>query len=775
MELYIKQIDFWGEEHQKILMSSSICFLGSDVRTSEVAKVCILGGIKEITIVDNERVTPVDLDFCFYLTENLEVPEYKCEALKKNLQLLCDTSKIIAIVEDPHIYFTDIILKQNVFFDCIICNLSVKENWIIQRLAKKHRRNIIASFNYGYMGYIYSSLYNPLFLRKKNNPFFLYNYLALALGDELKEYTKDLTPVSYEYTLLEEKLLFLIKNYNDYKNMKNEDVGKKKRKKKKGNEKENGNGVGNDIGNDIGNGASNGTDSGNEIANKNEIGNEKGNKNQNDSRCESVSENEGEGSGEEVLSLSKFLRNQMKLIQWEIQESWEIYDNIELLKKKCVLLLNYEEKITVISNYIPLFLVVFKSFIKKRKTLPYVFHIITGVTEIDAILLEREKRDVKEVECIINKKKKKYNFQKPFEINLFSYFCFELICIEKKEKEKQKRKGKLEPQLEMKLGNVLNKDFFYFTRMYYLNLLKETKAYVKWSRKNKMNMEIQNAENEIEMDTKTKTDTNVDTNTNTDTDTDADTDIDADTEIKIETETVKNGTKGKLQKSVVENGEKYVQKRNCESVNGIDRNEKNHMKEKTGSTKKEEKNDTAQKKKMAEINETEQKNKHKEKEEEKERERKRKRDKEKESDYEKKEKPTRRSTFLLCGNYNSGILYFYTCSLVSKCFVKEKKVINKKCFLSNPEKNKDRMNTLMALLNVDKNILLISSKKMNRYVYRNYNHNAEDNKLSIFFSSGLIAQEIFKICSSYEEPHTDFYFYDLKDKKKNVTLLQKCL
>ena len=58
---YDRQLRIWGEQGQARLESAHVCLLNCGPTGSEALKNLLLGGIGAFTIVDNARVTSLDL------------------------------------------------------------------------------------------------------------------------------------------------------------------------------------------------------------------------------------------------------------------------------------------------------------------------------------------------------------------------------------------------------------------------------------------------------------------------------------------------------------------------------------------------------------------------------------------------------------------------------------------------------------------------------------------------------------------------------------------
>ncbi|CRG95210.1 ubiquitin-activating enzyme E1, putative [Plasmodium gallinaceum] len=357
-EKFKRQISLWGLEHQKILMSNFICILGSNLITLEIAKGLLLSGVSNLTIVDNELANSDDSKYYIFCTN--VVNNYRCKVIKNNLMNINENANIDCIVENPIQYFHNEILKNNNSYDIIVCNLSVKNNLMIEKLCIENNKNVVTCHSNGFLGYLNICIKNHLYMdNDKNDDFSYYYYLSISLNNELKEYVKNIEYSYFTNNTPSDKILFLVKCYQDFCNLKD---------KKKINFLE-------------------------FIKKKNELTN---------------------------------LHFSMKKI------------NILINLNEIILRINYflKDKKLINKTHLFIFLVVYKSFIKKKKKLPYLFDFSFNDKNINNILKKRNISDKKEIKYIIDRKRKKYNFKKRFNISYFTYFFSNFHFIRKKENNK---------------------------------------------------------------------------------------------------------------------------------------------------------------------------------------------------------------------------------------------------------------------------------------------------------------------------------------------------
>ncbi|KAI4836295.1 ubiquitin-activating enzyme E1 [Plasmodium brasilianum] len=359
LEKFKRQISLWGIHHQEILMSSCICMLGSSFLISEVAKGLILSGISNILIVDDERICAEDFKFYLYCSGEI-INEHKCKIIKKNLMNINKEAKINYIIENPLHYFYNVLLK-NDSYDIIICNLSVKDNIIVEKLCTENYKRVITCHARGLLGYLNICVNNHVYMSiddNKKEDFYLYYYLSISLYYELKKHAQSVEYTFFQVNTAWNKLLFLVKCYHDF-------CTQEKDKSIKNN-------------------------------------------------------------------VIQFVREKLKLTNVHFNNidkvKYLFIDLIEIVHLIKSLLKNKDKIIK--NNHICIFLVVYKSFIKKKKKLPYIYDLIFEENAISTILMNRKIEDKEEIYQLIEKKKEKYNFKKLFNISFFSYFLSHFCSIE---------------------------------------------------------------------------------------------------------------------------------------------------------------------------------------------------------------------------------------------------------------------------------------------------------------------------------------------------------
>ncbi|SCM09711.1 ubiquitin-activating enzyme E1, putative [Plasmodium chabaudi chabaudi] len=397
LDMYKRQISLWGKEHQEILMNSRVCFLGSELIIFEICKGLILSGISSITIIDDQKVCEDDLKY-YILNNSDKTSEYKCDIIKENLLSINKNANVKCVVNNPIEYFYNNIINDN-GYDILICNLSVKNNLKIEKVCAKYGIKVITCNVSNAIGYLNVNIGKHIYMEAKQ-------INRLRCNDSIYSFSYYYNIALSLYDSLKEYI-----NTVDYSNFQTNDELNK------------------------------------------------------------------------ILFLSKIYHN----FSYEINETTKsekiikhVKDKIKLtnisfgnldkvnyliylsyIKERIKLILqnnNYINK--EIHNHIHIFLIVYKSFIKKKKYMPYLYndnygnkHVeaFQGVDEIKTILKKRKYEDEKELKLLIMKKKKKYKFIKNFEISHFAYLFSNFLCINFVDSEERDNKNQ-----------ILMENFLYF-------------------------------------------------------------------------------------------------------------------------------------------------------------------------------------------------------------------------------------------------------------------------------------------------------------------------
>ncbi|ANQ09988.1 Uncharacterized protein PCOAH_00040830 [Plasmodium coatneyi] len=389
-EEFTRQISLWGTTHQEILMSSSVCLLGSSLIILEVAKGLLLSGIRNITIVDNTCVTTEDAKYYIFSKGHEILNEYKCKVVKENLMKMNQLANITCIVEDPLNYMNEVESNGDTY-DVIVCNLSVKNNLSVENICRRKGKKIITCHAEGYLGYIHVSARGHLYLhtcgkkRREKSEWGIYTHLSLSLYDELKEYIRRVDYGNIRGGRWRDKIVFLAKCYQDFR-------------------AEGGSGI-NRVDHNY---------------------------------CECDNENHCD------RPFLTFLGEKLKL---KVAPRFPPPDEATctMLSPRSVTQRIKEALLGKRTegppyNHIFIFLVVLKSFIKDRKGLPFLLDLKneqpndSATTNcLDKILLNRKMKDEKQIEKLIDKKKRKYEFRKLFDLSHFVYFFWNFLFIRRVE------------------------------------------------------------------------------------------------------------------------------------------------------------------------------------------------------------------------------------------------------------------------------------------------------------------------------------------------------
>ncbi|GAW82071.1 ubiquitin-activating enzyme E1 [Plasmodium gonderi] len=382
-EKFTRQISLWGTVHQEILMDSSVCILGSSLIVMEVARGILLSGISNITIVDNERVCVEDVKYYIFCKENEIINEYKCVVLKENLMSMNKNANIVCLIENPINYVYEIISK-NYMYDVIICNLCIRNNLFVQKICMNNCFKIITCYSNGNLGYVHASVRSHLYTgsysmkKREENNFWIYFHISLSLYDELKEYIHKLDFCSFCPYKEKDKILFLLKCYHDF-----------------------------------------------------------------------FQQGKTKVDSNQCLT---FIMEKLKLENFSLphpdQSTTCSMENLRNITQRIRNLLLMNQKECFNKNHIFLFLIVLKSFIKNEKTFPLVHDLKLECSSagsldlgsnrndayfVNEILTNRKMKDVKKVMHLIDRKKGKYKFSKPFNMSHFVHFFFNFFFIEKVE------------------------------------------------------------------------------------------------------------------------------------------------------------------------------------------------------------------------------------------------------------------------------------------------------------------------------------------------------
>ncbi|GAB67565.1 hypothetical protein PCYB_121330 [Plasmodium cynomolgi strain B] len=395
-------------------MNSSVCLLGSSLIIMEVAKGLMLSGIRNITIVDNTCVTREDTK-CYIFSEEYEIlNEYKCKVVKKNLMRMNQLANITCIVKDPLNYMNEIDSYEDTY-DVIICNLCVRSNLLVEKICTRKRKVIITCHAEGYLGYINLSVGGHLYVhtcskkRRVKSEWGIYTHLSLSLYEELKEYVRRVDYGSIRGRGWRDKIVFLAKCYQDFRA----------------------------AGGGSGGGGGGSREGGSTGSGCGELCNGSGHRGDH-SYCACENRNHCDGPFLTFVAEKLKLKDAPRFPPPDERTCAMLRPRSVTQRIKEALLGNQMEGSPY--NHIFIFLVVLKSFIKNRKGLPLLMDLKNeppdggGTTNcLDKILLKRKVKDEEEIERLIERKKRKYKFGKPFTLSHFVYFFWNFVFIRRVE------------------------------------------------------------------------------------------------------------------------------------------------------------------------------------------------------------------------------------------------------------------------------------------------------------------------------------------------------
>ncbi|EUD67804.1 hypothetical protein C922_01993 [Plasmodium inui San Antonio 1] len=436
-EQFRRQISLWGTTHQEILMSSSVCLLGSSLTIMEVAKGLMLSGIRNITIVDNACVTTEDVKYYIFSKGYEIINEYRCKVVKENLMKMNQIANITCLVKDPLKYMNEVDSNGDTY-DVIICDLSVKNNLSVERMCRRKCRIIITCHAAGYLGYVHASVGGHLYMQtcgkksREKSEWGVYTHLSLSLYDELKEYVRGVHYSDLRGRGWRDKIVFLAKCYQDF-------------RARGGGSGEGGSGEGGSGEGGSGEGGS-GEGAGGEGGSEKRGSRRRCSGSHWDSSshicrhsyCECDNRNDCDRPFLTFVTEKLKLKGAPRFPPPDGTSCTMLNPRNVTHRIKEALLRNRTDGST--HNHIFIFLVVLKSFIKYRKELPLLLEMKNehlddgGITNcLEKILLNRKVKDEKQIERLIERKKRKYRFRKPFSLSHFVYFFWNFLFIRRVE------------------------------------------------------------------------------------------------------------------------------------------------------------------------------------------------------------------------------------------------------------------------------------------------------------------------------------------------------
>uniref|UniRef100_UPI0039FDE17D SUMO-activating enzyme subunit 1, N-terminally processed n=1 Tax=Homo sapiens TaxID=9606 RepID=UPI0039FDE17D len=160
---YDRQIRLWGLEAQKRLRASRVLLVGLKGLGAEIAKNLILAGVKGLTMLDHEQVTPEDPGAQFLIRTG-SVGRNRAEASLERAQNLNPMVDVKVDTEDiekkPESFFTQ--------FDAVCLTCCSRD--VIVKVDQICHKNSIKFFTgdvFGYHGYTFANLGEHEFVEEK--------------------------------------------------------------------------------------------------------------------------------------------------------------------------------------------------------------------------------------------------------------------------------------------------------------------------------------------------------------------------------------------------------------------------------------------------------------------------------------------------------------------------------------------------------------------------------------------------------------------------------
>ncbi|XP_012508706.1 PREDICTED: SUMO-activating enzyme subunit 1 [Propithecus coquereli] len=160
---YDRQIRLWGLEAQKRLRASRVLLVGMKGLGAEIAKNLILAGVKGLTMLDHEQVSPEDPGAQFLIRTG-SVGRNRAEASLERAQNLNPMVDVKVDTEDiekkPESFFTE--------FDAVCLTCCSRD--VIVKIDQICHKNSIKFFTgdvFGYHGYTFANLGEHEFVEEK--------------------------------------------------------------------------------------------------------------------------------------------------------------------------------------------------------------------------------------------------------------------------------------------------------------------------------------------------------------------------------------------------------------------------------------------------------------------------------------------------------------------------------------------------------------------------------------------------------------------------------
>ncbi|XP_062996779.1 SUMO-activating enzyme subunit 1 [Elgaria multicarinata webbii] len=160
---YDRQIRLWGLEAQKRLRASRVLLVGMKGLGAEVAKNLILAGVKALTMLDHQQVSPEDTRAQFLIPVG-SLGKNRAEASLERAQ---DLNPMVDVKADPE----DVEQKPDEFFtrfDVVCLTCCSREILLkVDHICHKNRIKFFMGDVFGYHGYMFANLGEHEFVEEK--------------------------------------------------------------------------------------------------------------------------------------------------------------------------------------------------------------------------------------------------------------------------------------------------------------------------------------------------------------------------------------------------------------------------------------------------------------------------------------------------------------------------------------------------------------------------------------------------------------------------------
>ncbi|XP_061453419.1 SUMO-activating enzyme subunit 1 isoform X2 [Rhineura floridana] len=160
---YDRQIRLWGLEAQKRLRASRVLLVGMKGLGAEVAKNLILAGVKALTMLDHQQVSPEDMQAQFLVPAG-SLGKNRAEASLERAQ---DLNPMVDVKADPE----NVELKAEEFFTCfdVVCLTCCSQEVLVKvdQICHKNGIKFFTGDVFGYHGYMFANLGEHEFVEEK--------------------------------------------------------------------------------------------------------------------------------------------------------------------------------------------------------------------------------------------------------------------------------------------------------------------------------------------------------------------------------------------------------------------------------------------------------------------------------------------------------------------------------------------------------------------------------------------------------------------------------